>query len=412
MGIINDYNINKKLYSIITFAYMKITWINFLHFYQPATSDNETIIEATEKSYKRIISALLRNRQIKFTLNITGCLLERWPALGYDQLIADIIKLLSQGQIELTDSAAFHPILPLLPSSEIERSTRTNRKLLEKYFGKGIDLNGFFSPEAAYSLDLSRLIKKTGYQWLVLDEITAKGKLNTLDFSQSYEDDNSGLKLCFRSRELSKSYVPQAIFNLIKQGRDVLAVTATDAELYGLRHQDHSAGFEKLLKRPEIKTLTISQYLAQAKNFKKISPIASSWESTEAELKLKLPYALWYNKKNKIQTLLWQLANLAIITVNRYKNDEKFTWARSHLDKGLSSCTFWWASARDFKLFGSISWNPDEIERGLDELVRSVRALVDPASKQTKIKAEKLYIKIKQLIWHKHWTYYWNKTLK
>jgi len=65
----------------------KITWINLLHFYQPPTTDNETIIEAAEKSYKRIISALKRNRQIKFTINITGCLLERLEILGYRELI-------------------------------------------------------------------------------------------------------------------------------------------------------------------------------------------------------------------------------------------------------------------------------------------------------------------------------------
>ena len=68
----------------------KITWINFLHFYQPPTTDNETIIEATEKSYKRIISALKRHKQIKFTLNLSGCLLERLEALGYNSLINDL----------------------------------------------------------------------------------------------------------------------------------------------------------------------------------------------------------------------------------------------------------------------------------------------------------------------------------
>ena len=31
-------------------------WINFLHFYQPATLNKEQIIEAVEKSYTRIIS--------------------------------------------------------------------------------------------------------------------------------------------------------------------------------------------------------------------------------------------------------------------------------------------------------------------------------------------------------------------
>jgi len=50
----------------------KITWVNLLHFYQPPTADNETVVQAAEKSYRRIINALIRNPNIKFTINIAG----------------------------------------------------------------------------------------------------------------------------------------------------------------------------------------------------------------------------------------------------------------------------------------------------------------------------------------------------
>jgi len=388
---------------------MKITWINFLHFYQPPTADNETIIEATEKSYQRIISALGRNPNIKCTINITGCLLDRWQELGFKQLIKDIKQLIQAGQIELTGSAAFHPILPLLPKSEIERQIRLNEKILQKYFAANTKLNGFFIPEATYDKKLAKMIKKFGYQWILLDEISATGKVNSVDFTTLYQDKNSKLKICFRSRSMSKSYVPQTIFKLIKENRNKIAITATDAELYGLRHNDVSATFEKLLKRPEVITFTISEYLDSLKEIEIIKPIASSWESTKDELARQQPYHLWYNKQNKIQIKLWQLANLAIKTVNKYQNDNNYSWARLHLDKGLSSCTFWWASARDFRLFGPISWSPDEIERGTNELIRSIRALDDVTTRKIKIKAEKLYIKIKKIIWNRHWRYYWKK---
>ena len=388
---------------------MKITWVNFLHFYQPATADDETVIEATQRSYQRIISALLRNPKIKFTFNLTGCLLERWQALGYQQLINQLKHLIARGQIELVGSAAFHPILPLLPPLEIIRNIKINQQILKKYFGPKLKLKGFFSPEAAYSPRLARLIKKIGYHWLIVDEITAYGKLTKLSLSQKYFDKNSGLILCFRQRQISKSYVPQTLFKFIKAGQDKIVITATDAELYGLRHADFRGNFEKLLKRPEINTLTVGRYLAKQKKIDKIVARTSCWESTAKELAHELPFALWYNPKNKIQMLLWQLAYLAIKTVNHYQNDQQYTWARQHLDRGLSSCTFWWASARDFKLFGTLSWNPDEIERGVNELIRSIRSLTNPNTKETKIKAEKLYLKIKKLVWHKHWTYYWPK---
>jgi len=446
---------------------MKITWINFLHFYQPPTADNEAIIEATEKSYQRIVSALKRNPNIKFTFNITGCLLDKWQELGFEQLIKDIKQLVQAGQVELTGSAAFHPILPLLPKTEIERQIKLNEKILQKYFGpanseqyegeqtfvansatpeatRGCNpllpqgLHGFFIPEGTYEKKLAKQIKKLGYQWTLLDEISAFGNINGTNFTTLYQDKNSKLKICFRSRKMSKSYVPQTIFELInpapfrqqglgsnknnshlntklpkrcgvKKEKNKIIVTATDAELYGLRHNDVSASFEKLLKRPEITTLTVSEYLNGLRESEIIKPITSSWESTEQELESKMPYHLWYDKKNKIQVKLWQLAYLAIKTVNKYKHDANYKWARCHLDKGMSSCTFWWASAKDFRLFGPISWSPDEIERGTNELIRSIRALDDATTRRTKIQAERLYIKIKKMVWQRHWRYYWKK---
>ncbi len=388
----------------------KITWVNLLHFYQPPTADNETVIEAAEKSYKRIISALERNPDIKMTLNFSGCVLEKLSQLGFNDLISSIKKLAASEQIELTGTAAFHPILPLLPPAEIERNIKVNQDIFEKFFGHDLKPKGFFLPELAYSQPTAKIIKKSGFDWIMLDQISAQGRLeDDFNFSRLYLDKTSDLKIFFRSRQLSQSYVPKTIFDLINSGKPALAITATDAELYGLRHADFSATFEKLLKRPELETKTISQFLNGLKDSTDISPVASSWESTEDELKNNLPFALWQDKKNKIQVLLWQLANLAIETVSKYTGDANFSWARLHLDKGLSSCTFWWASARDFKLFSSISWNPDEIERGVNQLIRSIRAIADQQSRDAKIQAEKLYIDIKKKIWQKHWNYYWNK---
>ncbi len=387
----------------------KITWINFLHFYQPPTTDNETIIEAAEISYKRIIGALKRNPKIKFTLNITGCLLEKLEILGYKELINDLKEMYFRKQIELTGSAAFHPVLALLPDEEIIRQIKINEKILKKYFGQNFKTPGFFIPEAAYSVKVAKIVKKLNYRWTMLDEISADIKTNKLDFSDLYIDKNSGLKILFRQRQNSKKYAPQTIFNLINEQKIETVITATDAELYGLRHKDFSGTFEKLLKRPEIKTLTAGEFLTELSKRKKITLRASSWESTEKEIKNNLPYFLWFNKKNKIQTMLWQLAYAAIANINKYPKDQNYFWSRQHLDKGLASCTFWWASAHDFRLYGPISWNPDEIEKGVNELIKSIRAIGDPKTKQAKIKAEKLYIKIKKLIWHKHWHYYWLK---
>ena len=94
--------------------------------------------------------------------------------------------------------------------------------------------------------------------------------------------------------------------------------------------------------------------------------------------------------------LLWKLANQAYNLVEKRENEEDYWWARLHLERGMSSCTFWWVSAKDFRLFLPPAWKPDEVEKGANELIRAIRSL--NIDKKTKIKAEKLYFKIKSLI--------------
>ena len=91
--------------------------------------------------------------------------------------------------------------------------------------------------------------------------------------------------------------------------------------------------------------------------------------------------------------------------VNKYEKDKNWHWARNHLDRGVSSCTFWWASAKQPSDFSPLTWNPDMIDNGVEELVRAVRAL-EGASTKEKIKAEKIYIDIKKNTWLDHWNKY------
>lgn len=386
-------------------------WINFLHLYQPVNADARIIKEATELSYLRLVKVLEENPNIKFTLNITGGLILRWEELGYQELISRINSLIKKGQIELTGTPAYHPLLPLIPKEEAIRQIKENETILRKHFGKNFKPRGFFMPEMAYSPAVSKIIKKLGYEWIILGEIVEKGKLGKTDFNKIYEDKNSGLKIVFRSRELSESYVPETLDKMIKKEKNGgLAITATDGELYGLRHTDPTGEFEKILKNPNLETKTISEFVDGHKKLEKIKPVAGSWVSTEKELKDGQPYILWLDKKNKIQKNIWELANLAYETAEKYKNDDNYIWSRWHLVRGLASCTFWWASGKNFShIFGPHAWSPDEIERGVNELIRSIRTLDDVATRKTKIKAEKLYIKIKQMIWKNHWTNYWKK---
>ncbi|RLC38865.1 hypothetical protein DRH27_01220 [Candidatus Falkowbacteria bacterium] len=395
-------------------------WINFLHIYQPVNTDAHIIKEATDMSYYRLVRALEEHPQIKFTINISTCIFYRWEELGYQDLIKRIGKLIKKGQIDLTGTACYHPILPLIPEKEIEYQIKENEKLLKKYFGEDFKPQGFFFPELAYSPEAAKTVKRMGYEWILLDEIAFNSKVGAVDFNKVYIDKNSGLKVVMRSRKLSNSYVPETIKKILDQNIKLekenkifqkIAVTATDGELYGLRYIDQTAIFEKLLDRKDLETTTITEFIKSKKEIINITPPSHSWATSEEELKNGEPFNLWNEKTNIIQKKLWQLARFVYNTIEDNKKDDNYYWARWHFVRGLASCTFWWASAKDFRLFGPISWSPDEIERGTNEFIRSVRSLDSEETRDAKIKAEKLYIDIKKMIWERHWAYYWKKNI-
>jgi hypothetical protein len=383
-------------------------WLNFLHLYQPANTDPYHIQEAVEKSYARLVRALEEHPAIKFTFNISGCLLLRLEELGYYDLIKRIKKLIDRKQLEVTGTAAYHALLPLVDEAEVVRQIKENETILKKHFGADFRPQGFFLPEMAYSPKVAKIVKKMGYKWIIVDEILFNGKLNQVDFDQVYLDQNSGLKVVFRSRTCSGSYVPDNLKNFFKDYKTI--ITATDGELYGLRHEDPTGELEKLLRADFFTTQLISNFIAGRKKMIKVKLLSGNWESTPAELKKLEPYALWQQKGNKIQAAIWDLANLAQTISAQHLKAENYHWSRWHLVRGLASCTFWWASGRDFsENFGPRAWSPDEIERGINELIRSIRSLHDHTTQATKIKAEKMYLRVQRLIWEKHWRYYWQK---
>lgn len=379
-------------------------WINFLHLYQPMNAEAATIKEATEKSYYRIVRALEEHPDIRFTLNISGCLLIRWDELGLEEIIKRIDNLIKKGQIDLVGTAAYHPLLPLISEEEAKRQIGENKNILKKYFGD-YQPKGFFLPEMAYSQNVAKIVKSFGYEWIILDEIAYSGKLAGINQDKVFLDKNSGLKTIFRSRKYSNGFPPDLLKNEIASKSTF--ITATDGELYGLRHIDHTAEFEKMLEIKNLETETISEFIKAQKNFEEVFLLACSWESTERELSQKKPYALWYDKDNKLQLKLWELANLAHNTAEKFNKDKNYLGTRWHLVRGLASCTFWWASERKTGPYNPIAWSPDDVERGLNEFIRAIRTLDDRKVRDVKIQAEKLCAKIKKILWVRHWRKHW-----
>jgi len=377
-----------------------INWINFLHIYQPPTQDVGMLKKVVDESYLRIIGLLRDYPNLKLTLNISGSLLEQLRDNNYNEIIDGFKKYVTEGRIELTASAMYHPILSLLSKEEIERQLELHNNISREIFGSFYNPRGFFIPEMAYSKKVASVIKKMGITWILLDEIHfPAGKP---DSEIKYKIKPSNLVAVFRNRKYSRSFSPETIITDLSSIKEKYLITAHDGEMYGHWHRDDREYYKKVFTHPNIKTMTVSEYVKDLEKTEEVIPREASWESTDDDLVKKVPYPFWNNPENKIHQMLWKFARLAIKTVRKYRDDTNYKAARHHLDRGLSSCSWWWATDRKPDVLSPLTWNPTEIEKGAKELLTSIRS-IESIDSSIKIKAEKMFSRLRDYVWQKHW---------
>lgn len=348
-------------------------WANFVHIYQPPTQTEDIVRKVANESYRKLITVLEAFPQAKLTLNITGCLTDQLYRYGLSDIIDGIGRLAERGQIELTGTAMFHPILPLIPTDEVRRQIELNAINNRRYFGDVFDPAGFFPPEMCYSFEVANIVASMGYRWIIMDEIGFDGQLGHVKNTVVYE--LSGLKgfnVFFSNRRFSAgltygSFPTAAQFtgalgNLLN--RPVYLLTATDGEIYG----HHRPGQEELLRgiyaRGSPTTVVLSELLDLFRDREPTSPRPSSWSTWEDELTRAIPYPQWSDPDNDIHRLQWELTYLAIEALELLPSDSaEFPEARAILDRALHSCQYWWASCRPW-------WNISMIERGANLLFR------------------------------------------
>ncbi len=368
-------------------------WANLLHIYQPPTQTEKMLSQITSESYNQIIKALKINPRAKLTMNINASLSELFVEYKYHKLIDDIKFLLKNGQLELTDSAAYHPFLPLIPKNEIIRQIQLNNIINKKIFGKYYNPKGFFSPELAVSKEIIHIVEDLGYEWMIFDELAFDPEKGSPQYDRIYRINNTNMIGFFRDREISFKILSAQLESgdiflseIEKTYNDEKYLsTAMDGETFG----HHRLGLELLLfdifKSDKIVT---EQYQNIPKYFMKedrVNVKDSTWALLPIELLRNQPYKRWYNDENEINVKQWDFTYFAIKEINNspYKvEDPKITrkkeilskeqkqWlkARYNLDKAIHSDQYWWASARPW-------WSIDMIDRGASEIKNSILLL-------------------------------------
>jgi len=384
-------------------------WATLLHWYQPPGQIDEIIHNVVNQSYDPTVSLLERFPDAHITLNINGCLTEQLGRLN-PELIERIKRLVEKGQIELVESAKYHPLLPLLPEHEIRRQIQLNYETNSFFFGDLYAPKGFFPPELAYGNRVAKIVSELGYEWLILDEISLAGKLSQESYDVLYAHEvYPNLKLFFNDRQIAHMLRAKRNLNAKEFWQQIknrtksryYLITANDGEVFGHHYHSREEILEVAFIDKDIQTLTLSEISQQySTKPRSVKPLKATWDTSEEDIRNNISFPLWWHENNEIQQFQWQLAEIAL---REYEQNPRppedpgfiYTSSRNHLDRGLHSCHFWWASANPW-------WNPDIIVAGATEIIRSIRGLPQ-ISIETKKQAEEIYAKIIELTWKWHW---------
>lgn len=378
-----------------------LTWINFLHLYQPPTQTKAVVDQVVLESYALIPQLLRQYPRLRLTVNFSGSLLELLETYGYHALLDEYREYATAGRIELVGSAMYHPILAMLPEEEIRRQIKLHTAISERIFGLAYHPKGFFIPEMAYGKNVADVARTLGFEWTLLDEVhfpNGRRPDNTIRYTIA----ESGLGVIFRSRAVSKAFPPEYIVNHQQEFDGQSIVTAHDGELYGHWHKDDRGYYERAFSDPEVRLLTVSEYLGELSQTMSIVPRTASWESSEEELRAGEPFILWNARENTIHQSLWEFARFVLRVVQNHREDVQYSVARQYADRALASCAWWWASGAKLSPFSPISWNPTEIEKGAREFLLALRS-IKKMNLSTRLEGETMYADLSARIWKTHW---------
>jgi len=329
----------------------------------------------------------------RITLNINACLTELLDRCGHAAIIEVLKALTEQGQIELTGSVKYHPIMPLIPAGEMERQIRLNEETNRAYFGEAYQPQGFFPPEMCYSKEVADVVHRLGYRWIIVDEISYNGRLRAPPTERCFTVSGLGqFGVFFKERRVSAGITYGSCQDLDAFHRFLAEAPAvegyllsgTDGEVYG----HHRPGQERLLKEaftdPTIKTVAISELLDLFPARDVVEPLDGSWSTWEDEMEQRLPYPQWLDPSNPIHELQWELAQLVMEALDAFEHESPGgPNARRLLDEGLHSCQWWWASCRPW-------WDTGMVDKGAAVLVGAVQALEGAVAQPVLEKAESL----------------------
>jgi hypothetical protein len=393
-----------------------IYWAPLLHFYQPPTQLHWVLRKVCDESYRPLVKLFRDIPYAKVTVNINAVLAEMLYDHRFDDVIEGLRELAERGQVEFTDSAKYHPILPLIPQEEMRRQITQNTKTNGRFVGQAYSPKGFFPPEMCYGKKIVKPILDTGHQWVIVSGVACpvEWPMNVVHeislggerLAVFFRDDILSNKISFQNIDAG-GFIGH-LRELHGDGADdVYVITAMDAETFGHHIQNweklflaevyetlkpdepggaqlaivsppgptqtkalakqHGGLFQarEMVESREVQVVTISGLLDIFPRGLAVEPKASSWSTSNGDIENGNPYPLWKNKGNAIHQFQWEHLEITMEMVNKAVKEAKgdatkryADIARALLDAALHSCQFWWANLQP-------RWDVNLVDRGL-----------------------------------------------
>lgn len=413
-----------------------IYWAPLFHFYQPPTQTASMLMKISDEAYRPLLDVFSEFPHAHATININAVLTEMLGQCGYSDVLTKLRKLAEEGQIEFTGSGKYHPILPLIPTDEMERQVRLNYQTNRNFLGDAYVPRGFFPPEMCYSRDIIDPIIESRHEWIILSGIACPVAW-PMDVIHEISSGHDKLAVFFRNDILSNKISFRNIDGLgfiehlrrLYNGEgDIYVVTAMDAETFGhhiqhwdklflaqifetlepMANQDRTLHeqkplaeqhrrlfeFEKDKEDRQIKIVTMRELLSVFPRGNQIEPRPSSWSTSADDIKMQNYYPLWKDRDNPVHQKQWEHLDITIDVTHKAiemaDNDNSSQFgniARATLDAALHSCQFWWASKKPM-------WDINMVYRGLNlqrEALLNAYKSISTSNARSEVKKEYYY---------------------
>jgi predicted glycosyl hydrolase (DUF1957 family) len=347
-----------------------------LNLYQPLTQSRDVFEDIFGSCYAPLLKLIKHKTSAKFTLNTPLSLLQQMDNYGHHSWMEQLSELYNLGRVELTGSAAYHPLITKVPKKVAEQQIILNEYGMGYYLGRHTgfegepslmlkNISGFFPPELALNVNVLHILNELGYKWVATDE-SAVG-----NDSGIYSVQGLDTALYVRNRELSERITlkrdssTDGVTELIEDHGEYLVVL--NSEVFGYHNKEGILLLESLIDYitshgGEILTVDELAHISTHEHTISESDIKESTWAVKADGTDGInPYPYWEVRDSKIHEELWQKFHKACDEIVLLEDSSSYgeematlpVWKNFPNDKvrrllklhqSLSSDQFFWSS--------------------------------------------------------------------